>query len=608
MIKTQKNQSININWIKKFPDSIALLDRNFLIIEASDQWCIKFHQNFDDISTKSIFELFPGFSEDWKTKLEYAMDGLKDIQIVDDVTLNDKTSKKLIWQLNAWKDGYGNTVGVVLKAKDVTETDKMKMELDKTKNLLDVKAEIAKIGSWEYRLPEEALVISSNVRKIFGIPENAEISLENAIEFYKEGPSRERMRTVIKEAMEHGSPWNLNLQLTAKNNQTFWANTIGRPKFKEGKCVRIIGTIQRISDQGMPFEAVPSSSENENQLFFKQSPLAMLITDYTSGKILNINDSFVAMTGYGEEHFIGKKHQDFQAFKDKPYKYGILRQLIEKKSYEIQELFFTAKNGRQLRMELKGRLFTGVDGKKSVLTTLQDLSHYKVQIEKSQENIKQIVNFSHMVAHDLKGHATNFSLLLNFLYKESEERKRKKLLSLLMLGNDHLTETIKSLRQMVAIGENNKVDKEPCDLNEYIFRAEQGLSGLIKKEKAKIVNEIPENLSVLAVPVYLTSILNNILSNALQFRNKTKIPLIILSAEVTKEYTVLSIEDNGIGIDLKTNQNKPFELCKKYSNSNNFSVNGLYFLKYQIELMNGKIEVESVVGEGSIFKVYFRNQ
>jgi signal transduction histidine kinase len=177
-----------------------------------------------------------------------------------------------------------------------------------------------------------------------------------------------------------------------------------------------------------------------------------------------------------------------------------------------------------------------------------------------------------------------------------------------MLGNDHLTESIKSLRQMVAIGENNKVDKEPCDLNEYIFRAEQGLSGLIKKEKAKIVNEIPENLSVLAVPVYLTSILNNILSNALQFRNKTKIPLIILSAEVTKEYTVLSIEDNGIGIDLKTNQNKPFELCKKYSNSNNFSVNGLYFLKYQIELMNGKIEVESVVGEGSIFKVYFRNQ
>jgi len=101
---------------------------NLKVIGASDQWKRKFFFQEVDILNKSIFEVFPNFSKDLQTKLDYAFEGLKDIQLRDEVRLKDGSVKKIIWHINAWKNHKGENVGVMLRAEDVTKVKELEYE------------------------------------------------------------------------------------------------------------------------------------------------------------------------------------------------------------------------------------------------------------------------------------------------------------------------------------------------------------------------------------------------------------------------------------------------------------------------------------------------
>ena len=213
-----------------------------------------------------------------------------------------------------------------------------------------------------------------------------------------------------------------------------------------------------------------------------------------------------------------------------------------------------------------------------------------------------------MVSHNLKAHATNFSLLLNFLDKEKGDSERKKLMGMLFNASDNLTDTIKGLREIVAIKTNINEEKRLLYLNDYIFSVEQNLIGLLKENNGKIVNEISDDVQVKALPAYLESILTNCLTNAIKYRNTEKDPIIILSVEKQEDYIVLHIEDNGMGLDMKKYGHKLFGIYNTFHKNKDSRGIGLYISKNQIEAMNGKISAASVPGQGTTFSIFFSNK
>jgi signal transduction histidine kinase len=69
---------------------------------------------------------------------------------------------------------------------------------------------------------------------------------------------------------------------------------------------------------------------------------------------------------------------------------------------------------------------------------------------------------------------------------------------------------------------------------------------------------------------------------------------------------VLYIKDNGVGIDLERNMHNLFGMYKTFHNNADATGIGLFITKYQVDTMGGHIGVESEVGQGTEFRVYFK--
>ena len=99
----------------------------------------------------------------------------------------------------------------------------------------------------------------------------------------------------------------------------------------------------------------------------------------------------------------------------------------------------------------------------------------------------------------------------------------------------------------------------------------------------------------------------NMVSNALKYRSPLRRPIVILETEtLSDEYIVLRIKDNGLGIK-DEDKERLFSMYHRLHDHVEGTGVGMAIVKRIVDNNGGKIEVESEVGKGSEFKVYFKN-
>lgn len=109
-------------------------------------------------------------------------------------------------------------------------------------------------------------------------------------------------------------------------------------------------------------------------------------------------------------------------------------------------------------------------------------------------------------------------------------------------------------------------------------------------------------------PKYWSSIIHNLISNALKYRSPDRRLEVRVKAVKMKDKVLLTVEDNRLGIDLKKHQSNLFKIRKVFHRHPDAKGFGLYITKAQVEAMKGKIWLESTPGIGSTFFVEFINQ
>lgn len=682
-------------------------------------------------------------------------------QLLSGKTTRHKISYRLKHQNNSWvwvtdqgkiskhsdKHDPLSVSGVRLNISVEKEKD---LELQRVKDLLEKTNEAAKIGFWEVDLTTSTPYWSSVTKVIHEVPEDYLPDLETAIDFFKEGESKEQIVQAVGKAVEQGISYDLELKIiTAKGNER-WIRAIGTPDFKDGKCIRLYGTFQDIHTTKCTELELKKSLET-NRIFVEQAPnaiamfdtemryiatsqkwledyglkgqkiighshydifpeigddwkrkhanclkgaisqsdasyfersdgsgqwltwdvrpwyktenviggLLMLTADITPRKIAEIklreseeklkavfsasrqvsiigtdtqgtitffNKGAENLLSYKAEEMIGLQspaiiHEEEEVVKrgeELTKKFGktiagfdVFVEYAKRGQYESREWTYVRKDGSKFPVQLVVTEMRNTQNEISgFLGIASDISKIK-EVEKemvslldiSNEQNKRLLNFAHIVSHNLRSHSGNFSMLLNFLEKDDTEETRNELFPMLRSSSDSLEETVRHLNEVVGIHTRIEENLKPIPLDHFVENAIANVKALLLDVEGKIENEVPKNILVKAVPAYLESALLNFLTNAIKYRAKDRPPLIRLSVKHKEKKVVLSIADNGMGIDMHKHGAKLFGMYKTFHGNKDARGIGLFITKNQIEAMGGKIEVESAVGKGTTFKI-----
>ncbi len=507
-------------------------------------------------------------------------------------------------------------LGTILQAEDITQRVTAETKLEKLEIISEDISDIAEIGFWDYNLAEDKMHWDSRTKVLHEVPDDYVPNFIDASNFYKLGHSRNTISMTLNKAIINEVPFREKLRLvTAKGNE-IWVQTAGMPVFQNEKLIGLTGTFQNI-DHRIRSEAKTKENEQLLQTLIDNLPLNVFIKDTESRKIL-VNKAECEYLGVtNADELIGKT--DFDLF-DK----GIA-QVSRDEDIKVMDTLTPMLGSETVSRKKNGEITTFLTSKiplvdnngraAGLVGISMDISDLKQKEKKlrdliniaSQQN-KKLINFAHIVSHNLRSHTANFSMLLDFLIDEKNEVEKQNILKMLTDASDNLLETLENLNEVVDINTNINIEKKSINLYSKISDVEQNLTEFLLDNNATIVNNISNKVEINIVASYIDNILMNFITNSVKYKDPERNPIVTLSTTSENGYTILSIKDNGLGIDLKKYGDKLFGMYKTFHNHTDAKGIGLFITKNQIEAMKGKVTVHSKVGVGTTFNVYFNEK
>lgn len=609
-------KSTNNYLIKQLPRATVFVDRKKVIVYASDRWLNDFELGNSEIIGNNIIEIFENANLEWQHVISESLKGLPNLTLTEGHLDHHGNKKWFEVKSIPWYDENENVIGTIVQAEDVTPRVLAETKLEKLEILSEDISDKAEIGFWDYNLSEDKMFWDSRTKTIHEVPEDYIPNFVDAANFYKLGHSRNTISMTVNKAITKEVPFSEKLQLvTAKGNE-IWVIVSGKPLYKSGRFTGMVGTIQNVNER-----TINEVKNRENQRLLRtlidNLPLGVSIKDLESRKILVNKSEMEFCNVTNERDIIGK--DDFSFFDQKNAEAArkddlmVMRDL--KPILQKEVTLNTDDNKKGTYLISKIPLIDTDDhayGLVSIRMNITDIKRKELELRKlvdvaSKQNEK-LINFAHIVSHNLRSHSANFSMLLDFLANEKSASEKERIMKMLLDSSDNLLETLDNLNEVVHITTNTSLKKKYINLNKKIGAVQQNLSADLNLHNIKVINAIKNHVKIRVVPAYIDSILTNFMTNAIKYRSPDRDSFVKLSATVEGGYTVLYIEDNGLGIDLNKYGEKLFGMYKTFHNNKDARGIGLYITKNQIEAMNGKVTVTSKVGKGTTFKIYFNDK
>ena len=336
-----------------------------------------------------------------------------------------------------------------------------------------------------------------------------------------------------------------------------------------------------------------------------------------NGEAVWANQAYLDLTGLNMEEVIGQKPGYLSKGPETDLQTSLLMQkaIKNKESIKITILNY---NKKKEKYWFELNITTVFDSNNNFINFVGVGRNVTSRIEKEQElkrlldvtssQNNKLYNFTHIVSHNIRSHTSNLSMVIDVI--ESTENISEKLsyFDLFKEGTEKLSETIEYLNEIITIQQKTNIEKTKIYLKHEIEKTKMALSLAIKESKITITDTIPDNLIVTAIPAYLDSILLNLFTNAIKYKSPERNPTLEIGYEIIDDYTILNFKDNGLGLDLKKNGHKLFGMYKTFHGNEDAKGIGLFITKNQLEAMNGKIEIESEVDQGSNFKIYLNEK
>ncbi|MEO6550219.1 MAG: PAS domain-containing sensor histidine kinase [Ferruginibacter sp.] len=414
--------------------------------------------------------------------------------------------------------------------------------------------------------------------------------------------------------------------VTAKGNNK-WVRMIGHAEFKRNICIKRFGVIQDITKSKKIEEELNFVNEelntilnaghvsiigaNNNGLITHFSKGAEILLQYKAKEVVGIHTPAIIhleeeMEERGKELSLlhGEKILDNDVFTYVP----------KQRDYESREWTYVRKDGSTFPVQLvvsairdqQGTIIgcVGIATDISVIKKAEKEMKSLLQVTTDQKD--RLKNFSFIVSHNLRSHSGNIEMILHLYLQSDPAAIDNKYISMLLKSADNLKETIANLNEVVLMNTSSEIKLIPINLNHSINTAINNVVQLAMQASVTILNNADKELFILGLPAYVDSILLNFVTNGIKYRSPDRNSYVIFSATFHNDFLILTIEDNGLGIDLKRNRAKLFGMYKTFHGNKDARGIGLFITKNQVEALGGKIEVESEVDKGTKFSIWFQ--
>jgi signal transduction histidine kinase len=226
----------------------------------------------------------------------------------------------------------------------------------------------------------------------------------------------------------------------------------------------------------------------------------------------------------------------------------------------------------------------------------------RVSLELKLRN-EDLEAFIQAMSHDLRASVRAVTMFAEAVAASDGDRlsqEGKQDLERIGWASEEMRELIDSLLNFSRLG-RGEVLYQPVDLRAYIESCLRNLQGEIRSRQATVKIKGKARM-IQADPTLLKIALTNLLSNAIKFVPAGVQPEITVSASVKRDLCRIVIDDNGIGISEENRQRIFLPFVRIYSEQDFPGIGlGLPSVRKAVELMGGRVGVESKPGRGSRF-------
>lgn len=240
-----------------------------------------------------------------------------------------------------------------------------------------------------------------------------------------------------------------------------------------------------------------------------------------------------------------------------------------------------------------------LQNKNNALATIQN----KLEVRNAQ-----LLEYNNIVAHNLRAPTTSVSALVSMLMESKNYEEAKGYFPKLHKITHAINTLVDDLLVYVRIlNDDDQVVLENLELEPLILATLDLYLETLDKETIEVRTDLSEWKEIKFSKIYLQSIIQNLISNAIKYRDPNKKSVIGIRTLWENNKKVLVIEDNGIGVDLNRYGRDIFKLYKRFHRGLSGKGMGLFLVKTQLESLNASIEVFSELGKVTMFKIIFEN-
>jgi len=237
---------------------------------------------------------------------------------------------------------------------------------------------------------------------------------------------------------------------------------------------------------------------------------------------------------------------------------------------------------------------------------------YTIMIILKQKKLSDIKNdFINNMTHELKTPISTISLASQMLRDNTVTNTPKTIehiSGIIFQESKRLTTQVEKVLQMAVFNEGKlKLKFKDIDLNTLIASVVLNFELRVKSKNGELISDLKADPAIIkGDEVHITNVLFNLLDNAVKYSKEE--PKIIISSELKDNFLMVSVKDNGIGIQ-KEYIDQIFERFYRVPTGNVHDVKGfglgLSYVKIIVETHRGKIKVESTPNKGTKFMIYF---